>query len=100
MLGDRHLLVAAVLARSGLADSARAVIRRTRAAATNPAAQSSLDYDEAYVRLLLGERDIALQLLAKCLRRRPENRAYVAESPWFRALHDNPRFQALVRPAS
>ncbi|HYR32232.1 MAG TPA: protein kinase [Gemmatimonadales bacterium] len=100
MLGDRHLLVAAVLARSGLADSARAVIRRTRAAATNPAAQSSLDYDEAYVRLLLGERDIALQLLAKCLRSRPENRGFVAESPWFRSLRDDPRFQALVRPAS
>jgi len=100
MLGDRHLLVAAVLARSGLGDSARAVIRRTRAAITSPAAQASLDYDEAYVRLLLGERDSALRLLGAFLRARPENRAYVAESPWFRLLHDDPRFQALVRPAS
>jgi TolB-like protein len=100
MLGDRHLLVAAVLARSGLADSARAVIRRTRAAVASPAAQQTLDYDEAYVRLLLGERAVALQLLGTYLRARPENRAYVAESPWFRALHDDPRFQALVRPAS
>ncbi|HEY6852748.1 MAG TPA: hypothetical protein VI139_00770, partial [Gemmatimonadales bacterium] len=99
MLGDRHLLVAAVLARSGLADSARAVIRRTRAAVTDPAAQSTLDYDEAYVRLLLGERDAALQLLAKGLRSRPENRGYVAVSPWFRPLHDDSRFQALVRPS-
>jgi tetratricopeptide (TPR) repeat protein len=100
MVGDRRLLVAAVLARSGLADSARAVIGRTRAAITTPAAQATLVYDEAYVRLLLGERDTALQLLDKYLRTRPENRGYVAESPWFRALHDDPRFQTLVRPAS
>jgi TolB-like protein/tetratricopeptide (TPR) repeat protein len=100
MVGDRHLLVAAVLARSGLADSARAVVRRTRAAVTNPDAQATLDYDEAYVRVLLGERDLALRLLGTCLRSRPESRAYVAQSPWFRTLHDNPRFQALVRPAS
>jgi TolB-like protein/tetratricopeptide (TPR) repeat protein/tRNA A-37 threonylcarbamoyl transferase component Bud32 len=99
MLGDRHLLVAAVLARSGLGDSARAVIGRTRATIANPAAQATLDYDEAYVRLLLGERDTALRLLGKYLRTRPENRAYVAQSAWFRALHDDPRFQALVRPA-
>jgi hypothetical protein len=89
-----------VLARSGLADSARGVISRTRAAIATPSAQATLDYDEAYVRLLLGERAVALQLLGTYLRARPENRAYVAESPWFRALHDDPRFQALVRPAS
>ncbi|HXI33377.1 MAG TPA: protein kinase, partial [Gemmatimonadales bacterium] len=96
MVGDRRLLFAAVLARSGLADSARAVIRRTRAAITSPAAQQTLDYDEAYVRVLLGERDAALRLLGNYLRTRPENRAYVAESPWFRTLHDDPRFRSLV----
>jgi tetratricopeptide (TPR) repeat protein len=99
MVGDRRMLVAAVLARSGLGDSARGVIRRTRAAITEPTAQATLDYDEAYVRVLLGERDAALQLLAMYLRTRPENRAYVAESPWFRTLHGDPRFQALVHPA-
>ena len=99
MVGDRRLLLAAVLARSGLADSARAVIRRTRAAITTPTAQGTLDYDEAYVRVLLGERDAALRLLDTYLRARPENRAYVAESPWFRALHDDPRFRSLVAVA-
>src|SRR5260370_37408596 len=59
--------------------SPRAVIRRPRAAVASSAAQQNLDYDEAYVRLLLGERAVALQLLGSYLSARPENRAYVAE---------------------
>ncbi|MGH7569779.1 MAG: protein kinase domain-containing protein [Gemmatimonadales bacterium] len=94
---DRRMLIAAILARSGLADSARAVIRRTRAAVSNEFVRTNLAPVEAYVRLLLGERAEALRLLSMALVTSPQMRDYVAQSPWFRSLRGDPRFEALVR---
>ncbi len=97
---ERSLLVAAVLARSGLADSVHAVVRRARITAGADSLQPPLVYTEAYVRLLAGEVDRSLELLAAVLRASPQMRDYVAQSPWFRVLHQDARFRALVAPPS
>jgi hypothetical protein len=89
----RRMMVAAVLARARMPDSARAVLARTaRDRGDKPAA----DGEEAYVRLLVGDRDGALRLLAKLLADRPDYRAWVAALPWYEALRDDARFKALV----
>jgi tetratricopeptide (TPR) repeat protein len=93
---DRRMMVAAVLARSGMADSARTVIRRATAGMSDSLALQMAS-EEAYVRLLLGERDAALQLLGRYLKVRPQARGIIAESPWFRPLRTDPGFTALVR---
>src|SRR5439155_522826 len=59
---DRRLMVAAVVARTGLADSARAVLLRARRGAQDDSLAAQIADEEAYVRLLLGERDEALRL--------------------------------------
>ena len=89
------MYVAAILARAGLADSARAVASRARLGAA-PEVAPFLDYIEAYVRLTLGERGRAKSLLASFLRVAPEYRAQVARDPWFEGLVGDPRFEALV----
>ena len=89
--------VAAVLARSGLADSAEAVIQQARAA-DRPDMQNDpmLDYFEANVRPQLGERDQALRLLRLYLEARPDRKTYLGEDWWWRPLRDDPGFKALV----
>jgi DNA-binding SARP family transcriptional activator/TolB-like protein len=95
-LGEPRLQmqVAAVLARAGLEDSARSVLRRGRELATLDGPE--LDYQEANVRLQLGERDAALQLLESLLASVPDDRESIAKDWWFESLRDDPRFQALV----
>lgn len=87
--------MAAVLARAGLADSARAVLRRARAESPD-AALESLTQEEAHARLLLGDREAALDALGSYLDANPDERAYAAVDPWWRELHGDPRFVALV----
>jgi DNA-binding SARP family transcriptional activator/TolB-like protein len=83
----RRAVAAAILARTGARDSARAVLARARAAAgSDPELRLSLDYDEAYVRLLLGERDAARRLLEGVLARRPALRPFAARDPLFAGL--------------
>ena len=55
-----------------------------------------LDYDEAYVRLALGDRDRALALLHDYLAARPTFRTYIARDPLFARLHADPRFSAAL----
>jgi len=88
-----HLVVAGVLARAGRADSARAVIARSRAAAPR---DPEMDYNEAVARTLLGEREQALVLLRAYVRATPQMSAYLGADPVFRVLRDDPRFKALV----
>ncbi len=87
--------VAAVLARAALPDSAKAVIEQARTGAS-PEVIAFLAYDEAHAWLLLDERDKALNALALHLENEPQDRAYIAEDPWFQKLSDDPRFKALV----
>jgi len=86
--------VAAVLARGGDPDSARAVIRSARAMAE--ADDPGLDYREAHARLQLGEQEEAMRLLGRFLAARPDRRAYLAKDWWFRSLRGDSAFQALV----
>ncbi len=95
---DRRMMVAAVLARSGMGDSARTVMRRAKAGVSDSVA-SQMAAEEAAVRLLLGERDAALQLLSRYLKVNPQARGVIAESPAFRSLRADPGFTALVHPA-
>ena len=88
-----HLVVAAVLGRVGLGDSAEAVIRRARAAAPD---DSELDFYEAEARMVLGDHQAVLRLLERYLRTNPGLRGYLRVYPPFRPLWSEPRFQALV----
>ncbi len=89
------MYVAAVLARAGSSDSARAVIDLARAAVAEP--DPMHDYNEAYVRLLLGETDEALQLLERHLEAVPGSKEYVGKVDWWwEPLRNDPRFQELV----
>jgi serine/threonine-protein kinase len=87
------LRVAAVLARSGLADSAEAVIVQAHAAS---APYEMTYYYEANARLQLGQRDRAISLLGRYLEARPDRKSYIAKEWWWQSLHDDPRFQALA----
>jgi eukaryotic-like serine/threonine-protein kinase len=90
-----QMRVAGVLGRAGLVDSAEAVIRRARAAAPNDLEE--MDFHEAEVRMLLGDREAALRLLARDLEANPQFKDYVRVYPVFRPLWNDPRFQAMVR---
>ncbi len=88
-----HMMVAGVLARAKLADSARAVISRSRLEGEG---DPEVTFHEATARLLLGERDGALQLLAAYLEAHPHLRRYVAANPVFGPLHEDKDFQVLI----
>jgi DNA-binding SARP family transcriptional activator/TolB-like protein len=87
----RQALVAAVLARAGAADSARALLARARrAAAADPDLGLSLDYDEACARLALGEQAEARRLLSHMLAARPALRPFLERDPLVRGLLSPP----------
>jgi len=87
--------VAGALARAGLRDSADAVIERARADAPGGVAPW-IDYYAANVRLLLGQRDRALDMLQEFLEAIPQRKEYIASDWMFQDLWDDPRFQELV----
>jgi DNA-binding SARP family transcriptional activator/TolB-like protein/tetratricopeptide (TPR) repeat protein len=83
----RRVVAASVAARAGDADSALAVLTRARRNAGDDAElQRSLDYDEAHLRLVLGEPRAARILLARYVAARPALRTYVERDPLFRQL--------------
>ena len=83
--GTLRMLTAMVAARAGLRDSAAAIMATVHAgSAVHPG--SSFRIEEANVRLLLGQRDSAVRLLAEELREDPLARGKVLRSPWFRAI--------------
>jgi eukaryotic-like serine/threonine-protein kinase len=87
------MVVAGVLARAGLRDSARQVLTAARKAA---AGDPELDIYEADVRVVLGEHDSALRLLERYVAYSPSLKALIRGFPSFDPLHRYPRFQALV----
>lgn len=91
-----HRQVAAVLARAGAPDSARAVLRRARRGSPTLDDEPILAYDEAHTRLLLGEEDRALELLRRFLEAHPEYAPQLPSDPWFSSLRERPRFRKLV----
>ncbi len=91
------MLAAAVLARAGLADSARRVADRSQGDATvDPTRELALL--GAFVRALLGDKAKAVDLLALYLAANPGRReAFIGDSGWwFRSLEGDLRYQQLV----
>jgi serine/threonine protein kinase/tetratricopeptide (TPR) repeat protein len=88
-----RMVAALISARAGQRDSARAVIAwATREVGNDPDRRLDLDYDEAYVRLALGQPDVALRLLTEYATARPTLKSYIARDPHFAALRNNPQF--------
>jgi tetratricopeptide (TPR) repeat protein len=92
-----HMVVAAVLARAGLADSSRRVLARSRGSSEVDPTRTLLYY-EAFVRTLLGDRDDALRLLKEYLAINPQRQADLAQDYqwWFRDLRNDPRYKDLA----
>lgn len=84
-------LTAAVLARAGEPDSARAMLKHARALAP---ADIELLPIEAAVRVLLSERSEALQLLETYLQKNPSAKPRIANGRMYRPLREEPRFRA------
>jgi DNA-binding SARP family transcriptional activator/TolB-like protein len=83
----RRMMAADVLARAGLADSARAVAARARVQVGSDAEMRvSLLWDDAYLQLLLGDRRRGAALLDSFVAARPALRDYAAREPAFRGL--------------
>jgi serine/threonine-protein kinase len=93
-----RMAVAAVLARQGLADSARHVAAAARNAPDIDATRD-LMYIDAFVQTLLDAHDDAIKSLKVYLAANPDRRSWVADESawWFRGLQDDPKFKDLVR---
>jgi tetratricopeptide (TPR) repeat protein len=91
------VLVAGALATAGLPDSARRVLDRARPDAALDPKRTVIGW-EAAVRLMLGEKDRAVDLLRDYLVVNPEHkRGFAARTSWWwRDIQDHPRFRALI----
>ncbi len=94
---NSHMMVAATLARAGLADSARRLAQRSRGGAEIDPTRD-LMYAYAFVRTLLGDRAEAVNALKVYLAANPEKRASFADDAgwWFRGLQEDARFKELI----
>jgi eukaryotic-like serine/threonine-protein kinase len=93
-----QLVVGGVLARAGLADSARAVLDDARAQITPEIDRTQeLVLVEAYMRILSGQKDRAVDLLSRNAAAHPEQFARNGTvSWWWRSLESDPRFRRLA----
>jgi TolB-like protein len=92
------MAVGGVLARAGLRDSANAVLLRARSKVTveiDPA--YDLMFFEAAMRMMLGERDAAFDLLRRAILANPDQGMKRGETPhWlYRDLQSHPQFEQL-----
>jgi serine/threonine-protein kinase len=94
---NARMMIAATLARAGLADSAR---RLASAARGRPEIDPTRDllYAEAFVRTLLGDTAAAIASLRVYLAANPEKRSAFADDPtwWFRPLTGTAGYRELV----
>jgi eukaryotic-like serine/threonine-protein kinase len=91
------VVVAMVLGRAGLADSARAVLLRSRVGQdVDPTGE--LLYIEAFARITLGEKDEAVRLLTQYLTRNPDHRDGLKKDAtwWWRELEGHPGYRRLL----
>ncbi len=95
---ERRLLLATLYARSGEADSARSLLREARSTSGQDSTAAWFLFAESNVRLLLGERRAALDLIARALAESPQLRDYVRRAVWFAPLHTDAEFRRLVGP--
>jgi TolB-like protein len=93
---EGRMIAGMVLARAGMADSAKRIARSSKG---GPEVDPYRDLllDDGYIHLLTGERDAAITSLKEFLAANPERRVSMAEDPgwWFRSLQDDPKFKAL-----
>jgi serine/threonine-protein kinase len=94
--GYRRLLVAAILARLDEQDSARSIMHTVRQEQPPVAAPASA-VAEAYVWMLLGNHEVAVQKLADYMRGSPGDSATVMRHPWFKSLRGDPQLDSLLR---
>jgi serine/threonine protein kinase/tetratricopeptide (TPR) repeat protein len=95
--GYRRLMVAAILAQSGLHDSARAVLEVVKRQQPEIAEQPSRPA-EAYLHLLLGDRNAAVQTLVEYMSALPPGSGtQILMHPWFVTVRDDPRLASLSR---
>jgi tetratricopeptide (TPR) repeat protein len=93
----RSMMAAIVSARAGQTDSARAVARRARAGVENlRGLRTDLEYDDAYLSLVLGQRSEAIRLLSDYLTARPSLRGLVARHARWRRLESDSAFRRLI----
>ena len=94
----RTVRAAAVLARAGQPKRARSLLDRAHdQAGDDPTVNLLLAYDEAYLRLLLGEKEQAFQLVARYVGERPDLKPYALRDPHFRPLWSDPAYAARAR---
>ena len=93
---ERRLLVATLYARSGERDSALVLLRDARVAAESDSSATWFRLAQANIRLLLGERRAALDLIALGLSTDPQLRDYISRAVWFAPLHGDPEFLRLT----
>jgi TolB-like protein len=91
----RRVMVAAVLARTGLRDSAYAVLRQSRA--QRPTSDPNLLYQEAIVYSVARDTVRAVDALREYLEQRPTGAALVARERRFEAIRGSPLFEAMLR---
>jgi eukaryotic-like serine/threonine-protein kinase len=96
---ERRLLLATLYARSAERDSALVFLRHARVAAASDSSASWFRFAEAHIRLLLGERRAALDLIARGLATDPQLRDYVSRAVWFAPLHGDREFLRLSAAA-
>jgi len=94
---EGQIVVADVLGRAGLPDSARRVLVRARADRTVDPRGELMGY-EAFVRTQLGDKKEAVDLLQRYLTDHPEHRGGFAKvnAWWWRDLQSDPRFKTLI----
>jgi tetratricopeptide (TPR) repeat protein len=95
---EAEIVVAQVLNRAGMPDSARRVLVRARP--NDPAVdpRGELIGYEAFVRAQLGDKKDAVDLLQKYLADHPEHRGGFsrANAWWWQPIQDDPRFRSLI----
>jgi len=97
----RRMQAAVVSARAGDSNRARAVVSQARAGVSNdPELSMNLNYEEAFLNLVLGDRERALRLLSSYLAARPTLGRLVAQHPRWAPLKSDTAFVAMIRRAA
>ncbi len=89
--GFRRVMVAAVLTRAGLRDSALAVVDRAKRTGA-----PGMELYQTYILTILGDTDGVIRLLAPLVAQDTTYRSILRTSFWFRSLRSQPSFRRLA----